>query len=60
MTDELQRWVGMADVDGFNLSYANIPEIFDIITYLLPELRRRRLFWTEREEVPKSSLESKD
>lgn len=48
VADELERWVEVADVDGFNLSYASIPDTFDdIITYLLPELRRRGLFWDD-------------
>ncbi|KUJ12616.1 Nitrilotriacetate monooxygenase component A/pristinamycin IIA synthase subunit A [Mollisia scopiformis] len=43
--DELERWMEVADVDGFNLSYASIPETFDdIIEFLIPELRRRGLF----------------
>ncbi|KAL1981041.1 hypothetical protein VTN96DRAFT_3150 [Rasamsonia emersonii] len=48
VADELERWVEVADVDGFNLSYASVPETFDdIIEYLLPELRRRGLFWED-------------
>jgi len=43
--DELERWAEVADVDGFNLSYASIPETFDdIIEFLIPELRRRGIF----------------
>lgn len=48
VADELERWVEVADVDGFNFSYATIPGTFDdIIEYLLPELRRRGLFWED-------------
>ncbi|KAE8440549.1 hypothetical protein EG329_007242 [Mollisiaceae sp. DMI_Dod_QoI] len=48
VADELERWIDVADVDGFNLSYASIPETFDdIIEFLLPELRRRGLFWDD-------------
>ncbi|PYI03243.1 Nitrilotriacetate monooxygenase component A/pristinamycin IIA synthase subunit A [Aspergillus sclerotiicarbonarius CBS 121057] len=48
VADELERWVEVADVDGFNLSYASIPETFDdIIEYLVPELQRRGIFHTE-------------
>ena len=48
VADELQRWIDVADVDGFNLSYASIPETFrDIIRLLIPELRRRGVFWHE-------------
>ena len=46
--DELERWVEIADVDGFNLSYATIPgTLDDLIEYLVPELRRRGVFWDE-------------
>jgi hypothetical protein len=38
----------VADVDGFNLSYATVPGTFeDIIEFLIPELRRRRLVWDD-------------
>lgn len=48
VADELERWVEVGDIDGFNFSYASIPETFDdIIEYLLPELRRRGLFWED-------------
>ena len=48
VADELERWIEVADVDGFNLSYASIPETFrDIITLLIPELRRRGVFWND-------------
>ncbi|KAJ5692930.1 hypothetical protein N7462_002353 [Penicillium macrosclerotiorum] len=48
VADELERWVEVGDVDGFNLSYASLPETFDdIIELLLPELRRRGLFWDD-------------
>ncbi|KFY32117.1 hypothetical protein V493_00513 [Pseudogymnoascus sp. VKM F-4281 (FW-2241)] len=48
VADELERWVTEADVDGFNLSYATNPGTFDdIIKYLLPELRKRGLFWED-------------
>jgi FMN-dependent oxidoreductase (nitrilotriacetate monooxygenase family) len=48
VADELERWVMEADVDGFNLSYATNPGTFeDIIEYLLPELRRRGVFWDD-------------
>ncbi|KAI9700233.1 MAG: hypothetical protein M1820_006901 [Bogoriella megaspora] len=48
VADELERWAEVADVDGFNFSYASIPETFDdIIFFLLPELQKRRLFWED-------------
>ncbi|PQE07414.1 xenobiotic compound family protein [Rutstroemia sp. NJR-2017a WRK4] len=48
VADELERWVEVSDVDGFNFSYASVPETFDdMIEYLLPELRKRGLFWDD-------------
>lgn len=48
VADELERWAEVADVDGFNFSYASIPETFDdMIELLLPELRRRGVFWDD-------------
>ncbi|PYH42851.1 LLM class flavin-dependent oxidoreductase [Aspergillus saccharolyticus JOP 1030-1] len=48
VADEMERWVEEADVDGFNLAYAIMPGSFkDIIDLLLPELRRRGLFWED-------------
>ncbi|KAJ6115631.1 hypothetical protein N7523_006048 [Penicillium sp. IBT 18751x] len=48
VADELERWVDVGDVDGFNLSYASLPDTFDdVIRLLLPELRRRGLFWSD-------------
>ena len=56
VADELERWVDVADVDGFNFSYATIPGTFeDIIEHLLPELRRRGLFWDDY-SVPGGTL----
>ncbi|RAH46241.1 LLM class flavin-dependent oxidoreductase [Aspergillus brunneoviolaceus CBS 621.78] len=56
VANELERWVEVADVDGFNLSYASVPETFDdIIEYLVPELQRRGLFHTEY-EVPGGTM----
>lgn len=48
VADEMERWVAEADVDGFNLAYAIFPGSFkDIIDLLLPELRKRGLFWAD-------------
>ncbi|ANB14824.1 hypothetical protein AWJ20_2436 [Sugiyamaella lignohabitans] len=48
VADELARWAEIADLDGFNLSYTTVPGSFDdIIKYLLPELRKRGLFWDD-------------
>lgn len=56
VADELERWIEVANVDGFNLSYASIPETFrDIINLLIPELRKRGVFW-EDYAVPGGTL----
>ncbi|KAL1870909.1 hypothetical protein VTK73DRAFT_2364 [Phialemonium thermophilum] len=48
VADGLETWVREADVDGFNFAYVLFPQSFkDIIELLLPELRRRGLFWTD-------------
>lgn len=48
VADHLEEWVREADVDGFNISYALKPGTFvDVIELLLPELRRRGLFWED-------------
>jgi hypothetical protein len=56
VADELERWIEVANVDGFNFSYATIPETFDdIIEFLIPELRKRGLIW-EDYAVPGGTL----
>lgn len=46
VADEMERWVREADVDGFNLAYAIMPETFvEVTDRLLPVLRSRGLFW---------------
>jgi alkanesulfonate monooxygenase SsuD/methylene tetrahydromethanopterin reductase-like flavin-dependent oxidoreductase (luciferase family) len=48
VADALENWVEVADVDGFNLSYGSLPATFDdIIEFLLPELRKRGLVWSD-------------
>lgn len=48
VADELERWVEVADVDGFNFKFATIPGTFDdIVELLVPELRRRGIFWDD-------------
>ncbi|KAJ5814600.1 hypothetical protein N7474_006377 [Penicillium riverlandense] len=55
VADNMERWVEEADVDGFNLAYAVKPGSFkDIIDLLIPELRRRGLFWDDY-AVPKGT-----
>lgn len=48
VADYLEEWVAEADVDGFNLCYAILPQSFvDVIELLVPELQRRGLFWMD-------------
>ncbi|KAK3689290.1 luciferase-like domain-containing protein [Podospora appendiculata] len=48
VADGLETWVEETDVDGFNFAYALFPQSFqDIIELLLPELRKRGLFWDD-------------
>ncbi|SJM84339.1 related to thermophilic desulfurizing enzyme [Zygosaccharomyces bailii] len=44
VADEIQNWVDVCDIDGFNLAYTLLPQYFeDIVNELLPELRARGL-----------------
>jgi FMN-dependent oxidoreductase (nitrilotriacetate monooxygenase family) len=44
VADEMQRWVEIADLDGFNIAYAIRPGTFeDTVNHVVPELRRRGL-----------------
>ncbi|PWY84802.1 Nitrilotriacetate monooxygenase component A/pristinamycin IIA synthase subunit A [Aspergillus heteromorphus CBS 117.55] len=48
VADQMEKWVNEADVDGFNLAYAIKPGSFkDVIELLIPELRKRGLFWDD-------------
>jgi FMN-dependent oxidoreductase (nitrilotriacetate monooxygenase family) len=48
VADELERWIEVSGVDGFNLAHIANPGTFeDIIEFLLPELRRRGRFRSE-------------
>jgi FMN-dependent oxidoreductase (nitrilotriacetate monooxygenase family) len=45
IADELEAWATAADLDGFNLAYALMPQTFaDVVDHLVPELQRRGLF----------------
>jgi len=45
VADAFEAWVAEADVDGFNLSYAFVPETFvDVVELLVPELQRRGIY----------------
>lgn len=51
VVDELERWIEVADLDGFNLSHIVNPGSFeDIIEFVIPELQRRGLYRTEVEK----------
>ena len=48
VADEIQRWVDISGVDGFNVTYAVQPETFeDVVDYLIPELQKRGLVWDD-------------
>ncbi|EMD93192.1 hypothetical protein COCC4DRAFT_79572 [Bipolaris maydis ATCC 48331] len=48
IADGFQVWVDEADVDGFNIAYALFPQSFkDVVELLLPELRKRGIFWDD-------------
>ena len=50
IADQLEAWAEMADLDGFNLAYAVMPETFvDVVEHLVPELQRRGLFHMDYE-----------
>ena len=58
VVDELERWVELGDVDGFNLSHVVSPGSFeDMIYFLLPELETRGLF---RRGVEKEGLTARE
>lgn len=51
VADELERWVEVADVDGFNIAYAVTPGSFeDVVDLVVPELQQRGRVWNEYPE----------
>ena len=57
VADLLQQWIEETDVDGFNLTYAIMPETYEnIIDLLIPELRRRGAY---KKEYQPGSLREK-
>lgn len=51
VADELERWVEVGGIDGFNLAYVITPGTFeDIVEHLVPELQRRGRVWDEYPE----------
>ncbi|WP_159501163.1 LLM class flavin-dependent oxidoreductase [Microbacterium sp. 18062] len=50
VADELERWIEVGGIDGFNLAYVVTPGTFeDIVELLVPELRRRGRVWDDYE-----------
>ncbi|KAJ0348217.1 hypothetical protein COL154_003184 [Colletotrichum chrysophilum] len=42
VADELEKWITVADVDGFNIGHVVVPDAWaDVIEYLIPELEAR-------------------
>lgn len=55
VADEMERWMKVADVDGFNVARASAFEsMTDFVDMLVPELRRRGL--VPKEPLPPMSL----
>jgi alkanesulfonate monooxygenase SsuD/methylene tetrahydromethanopterin reductase-like flavin-dependent oxidoreductase (luciferase family) len=51
IADELESWIEVTDIDGFNLCYAVTPESFtDFVDMVVPELQRRGVFKREYRE----------
>lgn len=54
VADEIENWVDISGIDGFNFTYAVTPGTFeDIVDLLVPELQRRGLVW---KDYPKDGL----
>jgi FMN-dependent oxidoreductase (nitrilotriacetate monooxygenase family) len=50
VADELERWIDVADIDGFNIAYALTPGTFvEFVDLVVPELRRRGRVWDDYE-----------
>ncbi|PLB54110.1 bacterial luciferase-like protein, partial [Aspergillus steynii IBT 23096] len=42
VADEMERWIDIADLDGFNVGHITTPGTWeDVVEFLVPELRRR-------------------
>lgn len=51
VADELERWIAVADIDGFNLAYAVTPGTFeDFIEFIVPELQKRGRYWHDYDD----------
>ncbi|KAL2278351.1 hypothetical protein FJTKL_14460 [Diaporthe vaccinii] len=45
IADEMERWIRIADVDGFNVGHVTTPGTWgDVVELLVPELRRRGVY----------------
>ncbi|KAG7664423.1 uncharacterized protein J8A68_002049, partial [[Candida] subhashii] len=52
VADDIERWVDISGVDGFNITYAISPGTFeDVVEYLIPVLQKRGLVWDDYPEV---------
>lgn len=50
VADELERWIDVADIDGFNIADPVPPvTLRDFVDLVVPELQRRGRVWTEYE-----------
>ncbi|KAK7682896.1 hypothetical protein QCA50_013928 [Cerrena zonata] len=54
VADEIERWVDISDLDGFNITYTITPGAFEeVVDKLIPELRSRGLVW---DDYPKDGI----
>ncbi|CAG9996781.1 unnamed protein product [Clonostachys byssicola] len=50
VADVIEKWVEVADVDGFNIGHIVTPQSYiDVVELLIPELRRRGIFPQQEE-----------
>jgi len=53
VADEMERWVDVGGIDGFNLAYAITPGTFeDLVEFIVPELQRRGRVRTSMRATP--------
>jgi FMN-dependent oxidoreductase (nitrilotriacetate monooxygenase family) len=59
VADILEHWIAETDVDGFNVSYAVNPGDFAaVVKYLVPELKKRGVFWDSTKAEGKTMREN--
>ncbi|KXT14250.1 hypothetical protein AC579_6713 [Pseudocercospora musae] len=59
VVDELDRWVDVTGVDGFNCSAAITPGTFeDIVRWVVPELKARGVFWDSERAIGRTMREN--